>query len=251
MRAWLVGAGTAALCITTLGVTPTPESDPIGVYALVERVVMEPDTISPQRIQIWGAFLTHRVVTPGIDVYAAAKGYLYYELNERNPRATFTEWFDIRRIAGRTEIIGFGGRFHDNGRVRLEREEAAAPDRYPIASGLYRMRSDDPRVRILHDIAPVPNTPALVSPLDSATIRAGRVRLVARTLFDTTARYVFAIQEVGGQTETSDTLAAGRAETAWSPRLELLPGKEYEWRVWAFAGGLSSAPALARFRVER
>jgi hypothetical protein len=31
-------------------------SDPVGVYALVEKVVLEPNEKAPERIQIWGAF---------------------------------------------------------------------------------------------------------------------------------------------------------------------------------------------------
>jgi hypothetical protein len=247
MRNWLVGVRTAVACVATLGVAPTTPSDPIGVYALVDRVVMEPDTISPRRIQIWGAFAMQRHP----DSYAVAKGYLYYELNQRNPRATFAEWFDLERMAGGGRIVGFGGRFHDNGRVRLEREQLTAPDVYPVASGVYAVGPENPRSQWLRDIYAVPNTPALLAPTDGATIRPGPVRLVARTLVDTTARYLFEIEEIGGLRETSDTLAAGRGETAWSPRMAVRAGKEYEWRVRAFAGGLSSAPAVVRFSVER
>ena len=31
-------------------------SDPVGVYAVVEKIVLEPSDAAPQRIQIWGAF---------------------------------------------------------------------------------------------------------------------------------------------------------------------------------------------------
>src|SRR5688500_6802528 len=112
MRSRVVGALIAVLCVATLGAAPTPRSDPIGVYALVDRVVMEPDTVAPRRIQLWGTF----VVQLNPSTYRVAKGYLYYELPEHNSRAAIAEWFDIRGIVGQEQVIGFGSRSQNNGR---------------------------------------------------------------------------------------------------------------------------------------
>src|ERR1043166_965775 len=50
-------------------------SDPIGIYAFVDKVVFEPGESSPERIQIWGGFAVAEGM--GYDYATAARGYLY------------------------------------------------------------------------------------------------------------------------------------------------------------------------------
>ena len=137
---------------------PSPASDPVGVYAIIDRVVLEPDSVSPERIQIWGAFIVQHA--PGR--YQSARGYLYYEANPTNRRATFIEWSDLRTLAGSNKVIGFGGRYGGNGRIREEKDRVGEPDVYPIGTGIYR---DPPiwqmteRLREIHSAPRVPPPP--------------------------------------------------------------------------------------------
>src|SRR4030095_1664470 len=67
------------LIVWAFGVATARASDPIGIYALVDKVVLEPSESAPERIQIWGAF----AFAVGYD-YAYEKpkrGFLYYTLN--------------------------------------------------------------------------------------------------------------------------------------------------------------------------
>src|SRR5689334_1269098 len=58
-------------------------SDPTGVFALIDKVVLEPNDTAPERIQVWGAFAVaeQKDRDPNRDAYKAAeKGYLYFSL---------------------------------------------------------------------------------------------------------------------------------------------------------------------------
>ena len=58
-------------------------SDPIGIYALVDKVVFEPNEKAPERIQVWGAFAIAEGYGSTYD--KAQRGFLYYKLNEKKP----------------------------------------------------------------------------------------------------------------------------------------------------------------------
>ena len=89
-------------------------SGPLGIYGIVERVVLEPNEKAPERIQVWGAF----AYVDGIagEVSAAKRGYLYFRLptsadgftNHVQEEVIKKEWADLRALAGTGQAIGFG-----------------------------------------------------------------------------------------------------------------------------------------------
>src|SRR5262245_64264548 len=86
---------------------PATASDPVGIYALVDKVVLEPNEAAPERIQIWGAF---SLATGRGETYESpVRGYMYYELNKNQPDASKREFADLKRIAGTSQCVGFGG----------------------------------------------------------------------------------------------------------------------------------------------
>lgn len=113
-------------------------SDPVGVYAVIEKIVLEPTDAAPERVQIWGAFaLAERDST---DTYGAARrGYLYYSCPQGQEHVCRNEWADLKSVAGKSTGIGFGGRYKDSGRIRKVDEKVASPDTYPIQLGVVRM----------------------------------------------------------------------------------------------------------------
>ena len=113
-------------------------SDPVGVYAVVEKIVLEPSDAAPQRIQIWGAF---SLADPNhTDNYGPPqRGYLYYSCPQGQDSVCRNEWADLKTVAGKNTGIGFGGRYKDLGRVRKADEKVASPDTYPIQLGVVRM----------------------------------------------------------------------------------------------------------------
>jgi hypothetical protein len=135
-------------------VSPLRASDPVGVYCLVDKVVFEPNDANPTAAQIWGAFSFAvppsggRYVKPegGFgnaatgDVYAAVlKGYLYYKCEEGRAAQCRNEWADLKSVAGKPEVLGFGGRHEPNGSVRKTNETPSSPDVYPLNVGVVKI----------------------------------------------------------------------------------------------------------------
>src|SRR4029434_2120816 len=59
--------------------TSARASDPIGVFAKIDKVVLEPNDTAPERIQLWGSFCL--ADDKDRDSYLAPqKGYLFYKL---------------------------------------------------------------------------------------------------------------------------------------------------------------------------
>jgi hypothetical protein len=114
-------------------------SDPIGVYALVQRVVLEPNESEPLRVQVWGAFALSDGQSRS-DTYSAPQvGYVYYTCPAGQERVCRNEWADLKSVAGKGIGVGFGGRYNPTGRVRKATEKPTSPDEYPIRMGIVRM----------------------------------------------------------------------------------------------------------------
>jgi hypothetical protein len=135
----LVFAAALVMC----NVTATA-SDLIGIYALVDRVVLEPNDTAPDRIQIWGSFLLADG-QPGEGFLAPECGYMYFTLPStpaQQSRAK-AEWNDLKKVAGSGQPVGFGSRWYSS--VQLHpphvRKPSADPrvqkrDRYPVSVGI-------------------------------------------------------------------------------------------------------------------
>jgi hypothetical protein len=123
-------------------------SDQTGIYARVDKVVLEPDGTAPERIQVWGAFALAR--KEDRNTYdSAQRGYLYFSCKPGKEEICRKEWADLKAIAGTGKVVGFGGRFLPRPRVRKAEERETDPDEYPLNFGLVRVsdrRSDYPPI---------------------------------------------------------------------------------------------------------
>jgi hypothetical protein len=133
-------------------------SGPVGVYALIDKVTMEPSAENPERILIYGVFSIRAGENQGA-FQAAQRGYLYYALPSSANRALILrEWSDLKAAAGTRTVIAFGGTsfadyipdgqgvnrppaYHPP-RLRKTGDEPANPDPYVTGAGLSKMRSD-------------------------------------------------------------------------------------------------------------
>ena len=144
-------AGLIGKVLLVLGVCATLAyaSDPMAVYARVDKVVLEPNTDSPQAIQIWGAFALAKPDDRN-DYLAPARGYLYFTLKD-NSRAARAEWADLKSVAGSGQVVSFGSRYELKPRVRQPNEKPDRPDPYIVSIGLSKARegSGNPPVRAL------------------------------------------------------------------------------------------------------
>ncbi len=130
----------ALLSMGVVDATTALASDPVGVYAIVDKVVLEPNDANPERIQIWGAFA---IAEGRGEAYKdAERGYLYYKLNSEKPAVCRTEWSDLKSVAGTGQIVAFGFRYEEKGKLRKKDAKAENPDVYPIAMGLKKIREE-------------------------------------------------------------------------------------------------------------
>lgn len=130
-----------ALSLTTLAAAVTVRASvPVGVYAVVEKVVLEPADSGAQRVQIWGVFAVWDKKSDS-GYRSPERGYLYYNCSREQLEVCRSEWADLKSMAGTSQTIGFGSRSLGTGRVRPADERAAAADSYPIQFGMVRLGS--------------------------------------------------------------------------------------------------------------
>lgn len=129
------GSLIVALALAVLATTASA-SGPVGIYGIVERVVFEPASESPERVQVWGVFAyvngcgpyqgwtTSAPVECSIGARADAtvgissvrRGYLYFKVPDV-AAGVFTpvdvdlvrrEWRDLAAVAGTGQAVAFG-----------------------------------------------------------------------------------------------------------------------------------------------
>jgi len=143
---------TRAALITAAGLflfssVKSTASELVGIYAIVDRVVLEPNEQSPDRIQVWGSFSTSR--DP-----AAKRGYLYLRapFPQELRDAALKEWKDLKAVAGSGQAVAFGQQyfyitqtsvadayFKTLPRVRPASEKPESPDGYPVNIGVSKL----------------------------------------------------------------------------------------------------------------
>ncbi len=130
-------------------------SDPVGIYAVIDKVVFEPNDASPERVQVWGTFALAK--PPGDSYTEPAHGYLYFSLNKDKADVTRKEWSDLKKMAGTGKCVAFASRYHDKGTVRKDSEQPKSPDVYPVAFGVQKVDADNPQAQKLKEAARPPD----------------------------------------------------------------------------------------------
>jgi hypothetical protein len=128
------------LALAGLGASRALASDPVGIYALVDKVVFEPNETNPERIQVWGAFAIAE--GSGYTYKNAERGYLYFKLNPDKTSLCRNEWADLKSVAGTGQIVAFASRYGDKGTLRRKDAKPEKPDVYPVAMGLTKAKDD-------------------------------------------------------------------------------------------------------------
>ena len=117
-------------------------SDPIGIYAVVERVAFEPSKAAPERVRIWGVFAI-AAKRGGEEYQSARRGQLYFRLPEKKRDEALIEWRDLEKSAGSGEPVGLGNRYEQikmDLHVHKSEETKVEPAEYPMGFGMTRMR---------------------------------------------------------------------------------------------------------------
>jgi len=152
-RSSLIIAILACFVLSLLAIRTNAVSDPIGVFARIDKVVFEPNTAAPERIQIWGAFALAGK-EGGSTYHPVQRGYLYFSLKPGKEDVCRKEWKDLSSIAGTDQIVGFGRRYETT-RLRKSTDKPTDPDIYPVGSGLARINdrsTDYPPIRELRSL---------------------------------------------------------------------------------------------------
>ncbi len=136
-----------ALAVLLALAPAAPASDPVGVYAVIDKVVFEPGTGAAKRVQVWGTFA--RAQGHGDTYTAPERGYLYFSVAPDKEDLCRREWADLKKLAGTQECVAFGSRYKPTGKVRKKRDPAKGPDVYPVGFGLTRVPADNYEAREL------------------------------------------------------------------------------------------------------
>jgi hypothetical protein len=218
----------AALAALLLAAQVAWASDGVGIYAVVDKVVLEPKDGPAERIQVWGAFALAKGDS-GNDYHVPARGYLFFSLVKDSEDVCRKEWADLAKIAGTGQCVAFGSRYKDNGKIRKVGVEPKTPDVYPLGFGMQRVGNDHPlsaQLRIL---------PSPLEPNEGDLVPPGAITLRIRNSKgsgDSKVKYVFAIDDGSGNQEVSDPIAPGDKQTQWTPKMSLKGDAKYTWRVW-------------------
>ena len=106
MKPWRT---TLALVGILAATVPVAGSGPLGIYAIVDKIVVEPSESAPERIQVWGAFAyVDQGSGQGLTVSPAKRGYMYFRMDPSQADAIKKEWADLKAVAGTGQAIGFG-----------------------------------------------------------------------------------------------------------------------------------------------
>src|SRR5262245_10902583 len=130
---------------------PVLASDPVGIYAVIDKVVLEPSSGAPERVQVWGTFALSDGKS-GDGYLAPQKGYLYLGLKAGKEDVCRKEWTDLKSLAGTGEGVAFGFRYQAAVRVRNAGDRPESPDTYPTGVGVTKMGSQHNQPRVLQDL---------------------------------------------------------------------------------------------------
>src|SRR4029450_2698334 len=97
----LVVAVTAMVAYTAIA-----KGGSIGIYAIVDKVVLEPDEANPERIRIWGTLIVPVRRSSGAH-QRPQRGYLYYSLPTGREEVVKREWLELKSVAGTGRAVGF------------------------------------------------------------------------------------------------------------------------------------------------
>ena len=132
-------------CLLSAGVlaASASASDPMGVYCIVDKVVLEPPDCA-DRAQVWGACaIADRNAANG-SFGPPAKGFFYYSIPAGREEIVRAEWNDLRQASGKGQMVGYGRRYYPAGRFRTIADPVESPDPYPIHLGVVNFGAQVP-----------------------------------------------------------------------------------------------------------
>jgi hypothetical protein len=259
MNPLLLAAPMFAALLAVPAIAPAPVSDPVGVYGLIDKVVLLPDEQKPTEAEIHGTFAVAR----GHGEYVAAPtvGCLWYKVGNK-PEEAVRQWRELAKQAGTQMPIGFSSRFAQVKSPLVVTPSGApkpaAASVYDTDFGLGLHRTDGADYGVLRELrlTPKPRTPA---PSGAVKVKAGRRYLDTNVHFECDncvakqdgLTYVFEVEVNGRDRFASPPIQPGDKVTGWDARLGLDVGDQVRWSVRVAGGNTDRVPvATAHFKVE-
>ncbi len=152
MRRMLMIVGTALL----IAVPQARASDQTGIYALIEKVEIEPAEGQAERIRVHGVFALPK--STSTDEYGPpVRGFLYFSLPKEKQDNARKEWADLKKLAGSGDAIAFGSRRSlPMLKVRSDSDTTKDAVAYPLDVGLTKLNKNHPQAKALHAVKPKP-----------------------------------------------------------------------------------------------
>ncbi len=239
---WLAGA-LAALAF----VPPAPPSEPMGVFALLDKVVLQPNPEQPTSIELHGAFA---VAEGGRGNYyrAPRTGVMRFSPGT-DADESLRQWRDLAKQAGTGKVVTFGSRHQMNRdgvppvRVAAAGDAPGTPPPYTTGWGVHvveHVAYGGPReLMLLPRCLPVelgargePQWPEREVVFTCTNCMAG----------DPDLRYVFTVETSDGERFASGPVAPGKGLTAWRTQLALQLGETVTWWVHVVGDKVGRAP---------
>lgn len=164
--------GFLAACL--LLCSPVLASGSLGIFAVIDRVVFQPNAEAPETVQVFGAFAYYGdQLSETAEFTAPVRGYLYFKLPSRGTvDVARREWADLAAVAGTREAVAFGSYGY------IGHFDAIAAD---IPSNTVDGRRDDGKIGYplglgmsVQDASVPPTTPAEYSSAGIGVVRLGK-----------------------------------------------------------------------------
>lgn len=240
---------------TMVAVLPVPSgpaaplpSDPVGVFAVLDKVVLKPNAEQPTECELHGAFAVAEGRN-GEYYRSPQRGVLRFKPGAK-PDEAARQWRELQQKAGSGEVIAFSSRWEqfaeDTAPLLVVGADDPAPPAatYGSAMGLQKVSRDG--YGPIKALALLPRC----EPVGEVAV-SGEARWPARQLTltcrncaatDPGLAYVFEVQTSDGERFASGAIAPGKDTTSWTTFLALQPGEKVTWSVHVVGEKVDRAP---------
>lgn len=229
-----------------------PPSDPVGVFAVLDRVVLLPDPTAPTSVELHGAFA---LAEGGRGAYyrAPVRGLLRFVLGS-DAEECVRQWRDLERLAGSGRVVSFASRHQMLGGSATPPQVVPAGVEPQPAQAALPAYTTGWGVHPLEQVEHGPARELLLLPRCEPVTDLGRQehpswpeRRVTLTCVNAPrsepgAHYVFLVETSDGERFASGLVPAGDGRTTWKAPMALQVGERVTWSVHVAQPGGARTP---------
>jgi hypothetical protein len=114
-------------------------SDPVGVYAIIDRAEVTPSTGPAERLQLWGVFALATEGKGNSTYSPPLRGTMSFAIVKGKEDVCRKEWADLVKVAGSKQCVAFGSRYKVQPAVRKGGDPTKNLDVYPLGFGVTKV----------------------------------------------------------------------------------------------------------------